>query len=114
MSDTPGKIFRAQMSPHERHLRSQLNQLLSGAGLVRGNLSVHSRRCGKANCRCNQGDLHVSLYLVASEDGKRRQLFIPRVLEAQTRQWVETYQRVRELLEELSQLHWDKLRSRKG
>jgi len=113
MSDRPGKIFRAQMSPHERHLRSELNQLLSGAGLVRGSLSVHGRRCGKPNCRCSRGELHVSLYLVASEEGKRRQLYIPKVLEAQAQAWVETYQRVRELLEELSQLHWDKLQSRK-
>jgi hypothetical protein len=100
------------MSPAERHLRSQLNQLLSSTGLLRASLSVHERTCGKPGCRCNRGQKHVSLYLVASEGGKLRQLFIPKSLEAQARQWVAAYQRVRELLEELSQLHWDKLRRR--
>ena len=73
---------------------------------------MHERTCGKPGCRCNRGQKHVSLYLVASEGGKLRQLFIPKSLEAQARQWVAAYQRVRELLEELSQLHWDKLRRR--
>ena len=52
------------------------------------------------------------MYLVASDDGKLRQLFIPRKLELEARECVETYQKIRELLEELSQIHWDKLQRR--
>ncbi len=100
------------MSPRERHLRSQLKQMLDGAGLLRGTLNAREKVCGKPNCRCARGEKHLSLYLVASDGGKPRQLFIPRSLEPQARQWVASYQRLRELLEELSQLHWDKLERR--
>lgn len=113
MSDMLGHRALAQMSPHERELRSQLKQMLSGLGVVRGTLAVRETTCGKANCRCKRGHKHVALYLVVSEDGKLRQLFIPKTLESQARQWVASYQRIRELLEELSRLHWERLKQRK-
>lgn len=103
------------MSPRERELRSELKQLLLSLGLARGNLSVRQRTCGKPTCHCMQGgDKHPALYLVASKGGKLRQLFIPDELEGQARQWVDAYRRLRELLEELSDLHWQKLQQRKG
>ena len=102
------------MSPREREVRSELKQLLLSLGLVRGTLSVRHRTCGKTSCHCMQGGAkHPALYLVASEKGKVRQLFIPSELEPKARQWVDAYQRLRALLEELSELHWQKLRQRK-
>jgi hypothetical protein len=100
------------MSPEERHLRSQLVQLLSGVGLLRATLNPRQKVCGKPNCRCVRGERHSALYVVASEDGKPRQLFVPHALEPQVRQWAASHQRIRELLEELSQLYWDKLARR--
>jgi hypothetical protein len=100
------------MNAAERRIRSQLAQLVSGFPLVRGSPSVRGRTCGKPNCRCARGEKHVSLYLVASEGGKPQQLFIPKALESEARRWVEDYRRVRELLEELSKIYWDKLKRR--
>lgn len=113
MSDILARRALAQMSPRERELRSQLKQILQGLGVVRGTLALRETTCGKANCRCKRGLKHHALYLVASEQGKLRQLFIPKTLEAQTQQWVASYQQLRELLEELSQLHWERLQQRK-
>jgi hypothetical protein len=100
------------MSPEERDLRSQLVQLLSGVGLLRATLNPRQKVCGKPNCRCVRGERHSALYVVASEDGKPRQLYVAHSLEPQVRQWVASYQRIRELLDELSRLHWDKLARR--
>ncbi len=105
-------IPKARMGSEERELRSRLAQLLSRAALVRGSLSVREKSCGKPSCRCARGEKHRAVYLVASDEGKLRQLFVPRSLEADARECVEAYQRIRELLEELSKLHWDKLQRR--
>lgn len=113
MADTSGRRALALMSPRERELRSQLKQMLLAQGVIRGTLALRETTCGKANCRCKRGLKHLALYLVASEQGKLRQLFIPKSLEPQARQWVASYQRLRELLEELSQLHWERLEQRK-
>ena len=43
MPEIPPRIPRVRMSPEERHLRSQLVQLLSGAGLLR---STYDRKQG--------------------------------------------------------------------
>jgi len=104
---------RTHLAPAERERRSQLAQLVSQRGVVRGSLLVRRRACGKPNCRCTCGGLHESLYLVITQAGKTRQLFVPKDWEQRVRRWVADYQQARRLMEELSQLHWEKVRSRK-
>ena len=112
MSGNKRKIARAGMSPRERSRRSRLAQLAHGAGLLRGTLAIRERACGKSNCKCAKGEKHVSLYLVASYEGRVRQLFIPKDREPQVRLWVQQYQEARKLLEEVSLLYWDKVQKR--
>jgi len=101
------------MTAGERHARSQLAQVLSQCGVIRGTLLVRKRKCGKANCRCARGEGHESLFLVISEDGRTRQFFVPKDWESRVRQWVADYHRVRNLLEDVSRIFWDKLRHRR-
>ncbi|MFN2119908.1 MAG: DUF6788 family protein [Anaerolineales bacterium] len=114
MSDKKRDIPRARMSAVERRARSQLAQLLSQRGMMRGTLLVRTRRCGKANCRCARGEGHESLFLVISENGRTRQLFVPKDWESRVRRWVEDYHRARDLLEEVSRIYWDKVRKRQS
>jgi hypothetical protein len=101
------------MPPAERRARSRLAQLIHGQGLLRGSLLERGRVCGKAGCKCARGELHQSLYLVVSEKGRTRQLFIPRDWEALVRRWVQNHHDARELMEEVSRIHWEKVRMRK-
>ena len=100
------------MAPPEMQVRSALKQLLSGHGVIHGTLVRRQRVCGKPNCRCAKGHLHASLYLVVTEAGKGRQLYVPKPWEAVVREWIDNYDKARRLLEELSGLHWDKIRQR--
>jgi hypothetical protein len=105
-------IARGSMTPRERELRSALNRLLSGQGLTHGTLISRRRVCGKPSCRCAKGQLHEGLYLVVTEGGKPRQMYVPQSWAAAVRQWIENYQQARQLMDELSALHWDKIRKR--
>ncbi len=107
------RIFRGQMSAAERQLRSALNRLLSQHGVVHGTLLTRQRVCGKKTCRCAQGHLHESLYLVVSEAGQSRQMYVPRPWEAAVREWIANYGQARQLMDELSRLHWAKIRDRR-
>jgi len=100
------------MPARERELRSAINRILSQQGVIHGSLIVRKRVCGKSNCRCAKGRLHESLYLVVTEDGKGRQMYVPRQWEAAVRQWIEQYTQARQLLDDLSRVHWDKVRQR--
>ena len=101
------------MTAAERHARSQLAQVISQRGVIRGTLLVRKRKCGKANCRCARGEGHESLFLVVSENGRTRQFFVPKDWESRVQQWVADYHRVRNLLEDVSRIFWDKLRHRR-
>jgi hypothetical protein len=100
------------MNVAERQARSALARLVSQRGVLRGNLSQRRRACGKPTCKCARGELHQSLYLVFSEGGKLRQLFVPKSWEALVRQWVKDYHDARRLLEEISGLYFEKVRRR--
>ena len=94
---------RTNLSAAERDFRSRLAQLAHDNWLLRGTLSVRSRKCGKATCHCANGELHASLYLVQSHDGKPRQLCIPKSWEPRVRQAVNDYQQLQRLIEEVSE-----------
>jgi len=105
---------RASLSAAERRLRSRIAQLASAEWLLRGTLSLRTRRCGKPNCRCaSQGEGHTSLYLIQSHDGKLRQICIPKQWEERVRRAVADYQQMQRLIEEVSEMEWKRLRERK-
>ena len=104
---------RSKLSSTERKLLSRLTKLLHTEGIIRGTLAVRERTCGNPNCRCvTEGKKHPGLYLVVSQEGMYRQIYVPKAFEEIVRQWVENYAEVRALLEEISQLHHGKLRRR--
>ena len=101
------------MSKAERDLRSRLTKLLHSEAIIRGSLAMRERTCGKSGCRCvTKGEKHAGLYLVVSEEGKQRQIFVPKAFEDDVCHWVESYAKARTLLEEISKLHHEKLRKR--
>jgi hypothetical protein len=106
-------MIRASLSPAERRFRSRLTQLGHDHWFLRGTLSIRSRKCGKPNCRCARGQLHSSLYLVQSHDGKPRQVCIPKPWEDRVRQAVNDYQEMQRFIEEVSELEWKRLREQK-
>ena len=106
-------LSRSSLSAGERQGRSRLTQILSGQRFLRGTLAPRLRRCGKPDCRCARGELHASLYLVQSQGGKPRQVFVPKEWEARIRQSVQGYQEIQQLLEELSEIEWQRLLDRK-
>ncbi len=107
-------MSRARMSAQERGFRSRLAKLVHAEPLMRGTLTVRRVTCGKPNCRCAKGKRHVAVYLTCSKAGRPQQIFVPRGMEDEVRQWVHNYHTVGELLERVSEVAWEKLRSRKG
>jgi len=100
------------MTPREREIRSQLARLVHAEGLLRGSLSTRERTCGKPNCKCAKGEKHVSLYLTFSQEGKYRQIFVPKSLEDEVRAWVVNHHKARDLLEGISLIYREKITKR--
>ena len=67
-----------------------------------------SRVCGKPNCRCTKGHKHESLYVTRYKDGKRYMKCVPKAKEPEVRAWVQRYRDVKETIDQLSAIFWDK------
>ena len=93
----------------ERHARSRLVQLIAEQPFLRGSLVERARSCGKPTCRCQQGQLHRSLYLATRHQDRRALLYIPRALEDTVRQWVQNGRCLSQQLQDLHQLQLDQL-----
>ena len=110
----PARLSRAELSAAERSLRSRIAQIASSERFLRGTLSERSSKCGKPNCRCADGEGHTSLYLVQSQAGKVRQICIPKALQDPVRQAVAEFQELQRLVNEVSELEWNRFLARKG
>jgi hypothetical protein len=97
------------MSARERDIRSRANQLLHGAGLLHGYLSTRYQTCGKKSCRCARGEKHQAFVLVIHEEGGTTQIPVPRDLEPTVRRWVEQDRELRDLLQEISEIHRERV-----
>ena len=106
-------VARNRFAPHERAARSRLAQLLHDHEVIHGSVVSMARRCGKAGCRCEQGDKHVSLYLSVKIEGKRRMVYIPAHLEEEVRRRVEAYREVERLTQVVSEACVNRVLERK-
>jgi hypothetical protein len=106
-------LNRARLSATERSFRSRIAQLASGQWFLRGTLSERAGKCGKPNCHCTKGELHQSLYLVQSHAGQPRQICVPEAWQPRVRQAVNDYRLMQQMIEEVSELEWKRLKERK-
>ncbi len=114
MSVKQPPVSRTALSPQERRARSWASRITSGQGLIRGTLLERQRSCGNPRCHCATGAKHRAVYLMLRQDGRLRQLYIPAAYEARVRQWVANHRQLKDLLRQISDLHWDKVKQRQG
>ena len=103
------KRTREKLSRFRRdilQLRGRLEQLLAmvlaRTPLVKGNVYEIARRCGTPRCRCTRGQLHRSMVLSWSEDGRHHLRSLPPAQVAAIRQKSEEYLRFRRARAEVS------------
>ena len=96
-------LTRSSLSEGERRLYSQLRKLLTQPGVLRGSLIESRRTCGKENCRCrtDRRRRHRSVYVGVTHRGKTRMIYVPAEWEARAGEWLDRYQEVRKVLEQL-------------
>lgn len=67
--------------------------------LLRGTLFTLRRRCGKANCRCAEGEAHESPALAYPEGGRTKTLSLTHADLDQVRSALDRYERARSALD---------------
>jgi hypothetical protein len=92
-----------------RHLLADLEcsmEVVFGcAPLVKGNVYQMARKCGKPSCACTRGQLHKSMVLSWSQQGKTRLKSIPAERLAELRRKSQEYLRFRRARAQVTVIH---------
>ena len=103
-------------SPKVQRLASRRRKLveqLSGLGpVLRASLIERFTQCGKAGCKCMQGEKHGPAYYltVSYAKGKTRQVYVPKDLRPLAERWVHNYHQAMTVLEEISSINLELIR----
>jgi hypothetical protein len=95
---------RQRIRQTEEARRAHVDVLVGTKALIEGSFVSLGRRCGKLNCRCAQGDKHVSKYVSRSEAGKTRLIYVPAGDEVDVAAKTDRYRELREARAELMKL----------
>jgi len=106
---------RNEMTRHEKDLLSRLSKIINYSEFVHANLTIAKRTCGNPRCRCVvEGKKHISLYLTTTrKNGKRKSVYIPKRLEKDVEAAVARYFKIKNTLEEVSDINLSRLLSKK-
>lgn len=109
IQDTTQRRRFSRLRQTLRQLAGELPQLvkpvLEDQPVIKGSVYEIKRRCGKPGCRCARGELHKSMVLSASEQGRTKLRAIPRGRVTAVRQKVAAYQRIRRVRARLVKTH---------
>ena len=85
-------------------------QLPDVEATLRGSLQSQRRRCGKAGCRCAEGDLHGPYIYLSVRMGERSGLlYVPAEVAQEVKRRVETTGRIEAALAEISAINLELL-----
>ncbi len=106
---------RTQMTRKEKDLLSKITKILNYSEFIHANLTTVARTCGHSNCRCiREGKKHISMYLTTiRKGGKRKAIYIPKRLEEETRIMAQRYFKIKDTLEEISDINLKRLLRKK-
>ena len=97
--------LRSALRDALKELEAMLEVAFERSALVKGNVYEHARKCGKPSCACAQGQLHRSMVLSWSHQGKTRLMTIPPEKLDRLRANSEQYLRYRRARARVSEIH---------
>ena len=100
-----------------RNRREGLTKLLPPLReVLRGSLMERYLTCGKPDCKCARGERHGPVWYlsVSLDQALRTGSTVPSHQVEQVRRWIENYHRVKECLEQISDINRELLRREKG
>jgi DNA-binding transcriptional regulator LsrR (DeoR family) len=94
-----------------RMLDARVQQVAARRPLLAASLSSVRRVCGQPSCRCHRGEKHLAHQLTYKVGGKTHTVYVPVDFTEEVRSWIEEHRRLKRLLQEISQLSLELVRS---
>ena len=96
--------------------RKLVGQLAALGPVLRASLIERFTQCGKAGCKCMQGEKHGPAYYltVSYAKGKTQQVYVPKNLRPLAQAWVGNYHQALTVLEEISSINLELIRRKEA
>lgn len=89
-----------------------LQKLQNTGNLCRGTVVLLKQSCTNKNCsKCKSGEKHPQYYLTQSRNSKSKLTFVGNKNEKLVRQWTENYKKIKQLIDDLSDINLILLKS---
>jgi hypothetical protein len=97
--------LRQSLARLAEEIRQIIEPFFSDKPVIKGTVYELKRKCGKAGCKCTQGELHRRMVVSASEKGKTKLCAIPHGFLIEVQSKVRRYQELRRIRVKLIDLH---------
>ena len=94
----------------KRKKQKALDKLLARNDMIRGSLVKTWKKCGRAGCRCESGEMHPHTYLSTSGKKGNTIVYVRPEQEAAFRRGVSAYRNAVSLLDEISRVNIEIIR----
>lgn len=97
--------IRQSLSQLAEEIQGLMPALNDRRPMIKGTVYEQRRKCGKPGCRCAAGELHTSMILSRSEEGRTKLAAIPSGFLKDYQVLTERYQRFRRARARLGQIY---------
>lgn len=94
----------------QKRKKALIGRLQEHLDFLIGSVVTYQLKCSK-HCQCNRGKGHKGFYLSTKQDGKTRNLWLPKHVVKEARRMSRSYARLKQILRDLSQVNYELLRA---
>jgi len=96
----------------KRRLRYLHKRLAETGPVMRGTVVLLGTKCGNLRCKCAKGKKHQQYYFSVNVDKKTKLMYLGKAKKADAEKYVINYEMLWEIIEEMTLLNFDLLRSK--
>jgi hypothetical protein len=108
-----GTMEKKRISEIRRRIR-RLHKKLSTLGpLMRGTVVLLGSTCGNPRCKCARGEKHPQYYFSVNIDRKTKTMYLRKEMRSEAEEYAKNYKFLWDIVEEMTLLNFELLKSKK-
>lgn len=90
---------------------ARLKKLAAAKPFIAGTVVEYEKVCGNPKCKCARGEKHKAQHLTYKDENQKTvSVYIPADMLQEVKEWTEEHKRIKELLQQISNLQRDILK----
>jgi len=97
--------FEKNINMLSRMRDARLKKLSGAKPFIAGTVVEYEKVCGNPRCKCARGDKHKAQHLTFKDENQKTvSVYIPADMLQEVKEWTQEYKRIKDLLQQISDL----------